>query len=72
MSSTYTDAAAFVLPVSASVVAVATALSMRFQAVVVARSHTADLAPTTEWYAGIAKRSTTGTSNYPQSRGSTG
>lgn len=75
MSTYITDAAAFVLPVGVSAVAAAAAFAasvMRRPAVAVA--HSTDL--TGPWsgvgIAGSAKRTTSGTSYDPQSRGSTG
>lgn len=72
MSTYITDAAAFVLPAGVSVVAAAAAFTesvMRRPAAAVA--HSTDLSG--PWSgAGTAKRSATGTSYDPQSRGSTG
>ncbi len=75
MSTYITDAAAFVLPSGVSVVAAAAAFAasvMRRPAAIAA--HATDL--TGPWSgsdtAGTAKRTTTGTSYDPQSRGSTG
>ena len=74
------DVAAFVLPVTASLAAVAAAYvaftSRREAVVAVAPTHDADLMGTTVWFSGSAlttvKRNAGATSYDPQSRGSTG
>ncbi len=76
MSSITHDAAAFVLPVTASVAAIAAAFTAftarRKTAVAVVRPQSADLMGTTVWFGGSAKRIADGTSYDPQSRGSSG
>jgi len=75
MISNFTDAAAFVLPVTASLAAVAAAFvaftSRREAVVAVAPTHDADLMASTVWF-GSSKRDAGTTSYDPQSRGSTG
>lgn len=78
MTTTYIATAQFMLPVAVSAAAIVAAFGAfvgRREAVVAVPSvdaHMTDLAPTSVWFRGIAKRGTTGTSYDPQSRGSTG
>ena len=75
MSNFTHDTAAFVLPVTASVAALAaafTAFTGRRTAAVTARSQATDLMGTTVWFGGSVKRIPTGTAYVPQSRGSSG
>jgi hypothetical protein len=78
MNSSITDAAAFVLPVTASLAAIAAAFvafASRREAGSVAaavRPQTTDLMGSAVWFGGSVKRITDGTSYDPQSRGSTG
>ena len=76
MISNFTDAAAFVLPVTASLAAVAAAFvaftSRREAVVAVAPTYDADLMASTVWFGGSSKRNAGTTSYDPQSRGSTG
>ena len=76
MNSSITDAAAFVLPVTASLAAIAAAFAAftgRREAVgvAVAPTYDADLMTSTVWFDGT--QGNAGTTSYdPQSRGSTG
>jgi hypothetical protein len=77
MITSITDAAAFVLPVTASLAAVAAAFvaftSRREAVVAVAPTHDADLMTSTVWFGGSSSKRNAGTTSYdPQSRGSTG
>ena len=72
------DVASFVLPVTASLAAIAAAFvafTSRREAVSVAaavRPQTTDLMGSAVWFGGSVKRITDGTSYDPQSRGSSG
>jgi hypothetical protein len=75
MSSYIADAAASVLPVSASAAAIAAAFvafTNRREVAAAVRPHDADLMPTTGWFGDSVKRIASGTSYDPQSRGSSG
>ena len=69
------DVASFVLPVTASLAAIAAAFvafTARRQAIAVERPQTTDLMGTGVWFSGSVKPATTATSYDPQSRGSSG